>query len=62
MCFQCVELDRFFDAHRGEPLARTNGDLEVRPALVRERREAPLGRWHSKMMRPVDEVLGGPPR
>lgn len=56
-CFQCVELDRFFGASAGDPLAGTTGDLDARLAVVRERREAPLGPWHRQMMRLVGEVL-----
>lgn len=57
-CFQCVELDRFFDAGRGDPLARTARDVDARLSIVRERAEQPLGRWHRQMMRLVAEVLG----
>lgn len=57
VCFQCVELDRFFHADRGDPLAASPRDLDARLAIVRERREEPLGRWHRQMMRLVEEVL-----
>jgi len=60
-CFQCVELDRFFQAGRGDPLAGTDRSLEARLAVVRERRESPLGPWHRQMMRLVGEVLDGSP-
>lgn len=61
VCFQCVELDRFFRAGQGDPLAGTRRDLRARLTIVRERREAPLGRWHQQMMRLVSEVLDGEP-
>ena len=35
MCHQCVELDGFFGAGQGDPLAGTNGGLEARLAIVR---------------------------
>ncbi|MCC6903174.1 MAG: RNA polymerase sigma factor [Polyangiaceae bacterium] len=57
VCFQCVELDRFFQADRGDPLAGSQRDVDARLAIVRERREAPLGRWHRQMMQLVEEVL-----
>lgn len=57
-CFQCVELDRFFLAEQGDPLAGTARDLDARLAIVRDRRDAPLGPWHRKMMRLVADVLG----
>ncbi len=56
-CHQCVELDQYFAAGQGDPLADTARDLDARLAIVRERREASLGPWHRAMMRLVDEVL-----
>jgi RNA polymerase sigma-70 factor (ECF subfamily) len=56
-CFQCVELDRFFGANQGDPLEGTPRDLDARLAVLRSKRDAPLGPWHRKMMRLVDEVL-----
>jgi RNA polymerase sigma-70 factor (ECF subfamily) len=58
-CFQCVELDRFFGANAGDPLGGTARDLDARIAILRERREAPMGPWHRQMMSLVDEVLSG---
>lgn len=58
-CFQCVELDRFFLAGGGDPLAGTARDLDARLAIVRDKRDAPLGPWHKQMMRLVAEILGG---
>jgi RNA polymerase sigma-70 factor, ECF subfamily len=57
VCFQCVELDRFFKADQGDPLEHTARDLEARLDVVRERKERPLGPWHRQMMRLIDEVL-----
>ncbi len=57
VCFQCVELDRFFQADQGDPLAGSERDVDARLAIVRERREVPLGRWHRQMMRLVEDVL-----
>lgn len=61
VCFQCVELDRFFQADQGDPLAGTDRDVAARLAIVRERREVPLGRWHRQMMRLVEDVLDDGP-
>lgn len=61
VCFQCVELDRFFQADQGDPLAGTARDVPARLAIVRERREAPLGPWHRQMMRLVEDVLDDGP-
>lgn len=64
VCHQCAQLDDFLAARQGDPLAGTAHDLDARLAIVRERRETPLGPWHRAMMRLVDEVLetpgGGP--
>lgn len=57
VCFQCVELDRFFGANQGSPLAGTAGDVDARLVVLRTKREASLGPWHRQMMRLVDEVL-----
>jgi len=57
VCFQCVELDRFFEAGQGDPLAGSRRDVTARLTVLRERREAPLGPWHRQMMRLVEDVL-----
>jgi len=61
VCFQCVELDRFFGADQGDPLAGGARDLDARLVILRQKREAPLGPWHRRMMRLVDEVLDESP-
>lgn len=61
VCYQCVELDRFFQAGAGNPLEGTAGDLDARLAIVRERRETSLGPWHRQMMRLVAEILDESP-
>jgi RNA polymerase sigma-70 factor (ECF subfamily) len=58
-CHQCVELDGFFGADRGDPLAATGRDLDARLAVLRERATDGLGPWHRRMMALVDEVLEG---
>jgi predicted DNA-binding protein (UPF0251 family) len=57
-CFQCVELDEFFNGSKANPLEGTGRDLDARLAQLRERKSARLGPWHEKMMRLVDEILG----
>lgn len=57
VCFQCVELDTFFRADQGDPLAGSARDLDARLLILRRSREAPMGPWHRQMMRLVDEVL-----
>lgn len=57
VCYQCVELDQFFAANRGDPLAGSDRSLDARLAILRDLRAAPLGPWHRRMMRLVDELL-----
>lgn len=57
VCYQCVELDQFFRANRGDPLAGSDRSLDARIAVLRDLRETPLGPWHRRMMRLVDELL-----
>lgn len=61
VCFQCVELDRFFQADGGDPLAGTARDLDARIAVLKQRRDTPLGPWHRQMMRLVSEILDESP-
>jgi len=57
-CHQCVELDAFFGAGRGDPLAGTEGDLDARLAVARDLAATPLGPWHRRMLSLVADVLG----
>ena len=56
VCFQCVELDRYFNAEGKNPL-RHSADLEARLAVLRESRDQPLGPWHSRLFELVREVI-----
>lgn len=58
-CHQCVELDGFFGAGRGDPLDGTARDVDARLAILRDRAAEGLGPWHRRMMRLVDEVIEG---
>jgi RNA polymerase sigma-70 factor, ECF subfamily len=58
VCFQCVELDEFFNGTRRDPLEGTSRDLDARLAVLREQGAARLGPWHQKMMQLVNEILG----
>jgi RNA polymerase sigma-70 factor (ECF subfamily) len=57
VCHQCVELDAYFDAGQGDPLAGTDRSLAARLHILRQLREAPLGRWHMAVMRVIGELL-----
>src|SRR5918993_685429 len=43
VCYQCVELDGFFNGQRRDPLEATARNLEARIAILRETRKAALG-------------------
>jgi RNA polymerase sigma-70 factor (ECF subfamily) len=58
-CHQCVELDAFFQACRGDPLRGTAGDLDARLAVLRDLATAPPGTWHGRMLGLVADVLEG---
>ncbi len=57
VCYQCVELDEFFNGARRDPLAGTTRGLAARLAVLRETREAALGPWHRRMLKLVEDVL-----
>ncbi len=54
-CHQCVELDGFFEARRGAPLARADKSFESRLRVLRELRDRAHGPWH----RLLEAVLAG---
>lgn len=56
VCYQCVELDDYFGARRGNPLAGSNGAIDSRLAVVRELARRQLGAWHRQVMRIFDEL------
>ena len=58
VCYQCVELDGFFNGQTRDPLEGTPRNLDARLAILRETRRVALGPWHTRMLRLVDDVLG----
>lgn len=58
VCYQCVELDGFFNGQSRDPLETTARNLEARLAILRETRKGALGPWHKRMLRLVDDVVG----
>jgi RNA polymerase sigma-70 factor, ECF subfamily len=59
VCYQCVELAEFFTGRPDDPLENTPRDVDARLAILRERREAPLGPWHRLMMRMIEDLVDG---
>lgn len=55
VCHQCVELDGFFGAGEGNPLAG-DGGTEARMRLAAQLRERPPGPWHRMIFGLIDEM------
>lgn len=56
VCFQCVELDRYFNDDGSNPLQQS-ADLDARLSVLRDLRHQPLGPWHSKLFELVRQVI-----
>ena len=59
VCHQCVELDGFFTGGTSNPLSATAGALDDRLSILRRERTTPLGPWHRRMLKLVDDILDG---
>lgn len=57
VCYQCVELDRFFNGKERNPL-RHSADLDARLALLRASKHQSLGPWHERLFELVRNVVG----
>lgn len=55
VCHQCVELDGFFGADQGNPLAHDAG-IDARLRLAARLRETPPGPWHRMIFGLIDEM------
>ncbi len=55
VCHQCVELDGFFSAGQGDPLAG-NAGIDARLEIASELRERPWGPWHRMVFELIDEL------
>ena len=55
VCHQCVELDGFFRAGQGNPLAG-DSSLEARLRIAAELKDRPWGPWHRMVLRLVDDL------
>jgi RNA polymerase sigma-70 factor (ECF subfamily) len=56
VCYQCVELDGYFQAKRGNPLEQGNIDLQARLEVLASLREKPWGRWHQMLFAVIDDL------
>lgn len=57
VCYQCVELDRFFNATRGNPLPASGDHVDARLAILKDLRGQPLGALHRHLLSLVDDLL-----
>ena len=57
VCYQCVELDEFFNGERRDPLAGTRGDLAARLQLLRGTAGETPGPWHDRMLALIADTL-----
>lgn len=57
VCYQCVELDHFFNSKTRNPLKNTKGDIDARLKILEKSRSTLLGPWHKLMMQLVDDLL-----
>lgn len=57
VCYQCVELDDFFNGQQRDPLAGSARTAAARLSILRDTREAALGPWHRRMLMLVDDIL-----
>lgn len=57
VCYQCVELDDFFNGQRRDPLRGTTGDVAARLQLLRATADATPGPWHDRMLALVADTL-----
>ncbi len=56
-CHQCVELDGFFAAGRGDPLAGEDRGLQGRLRVLRELRDRAHGPWHRLLETVLERLL-----
>lgn len=58
VCYQCVELDRFFNGAARDPLHGSSRTLDARLQILRDLRAQPLGPWHARLFELVRDVVG----
>lgn len=55
ICHQCVELDGFFAANQGSPLA-ADTTLDARIRIAAEFKDRPWGAWHERIFALIDDI------
>jgi RNA polymerase sigma-70 factor (ECF subfamily) len=56
VCYQCVELDDFFNGSKRNPLEGTDGALDARLALVRGLPPGDINAWHKELLGILGEL------
>lgn len=56
VCYQCVELDEYFVAREGNPIAKVGDHMEARAQILRELRTRPWGKWHTLLFDLLDDL------
>jgi RNA polymerase sigma-70 factor, ECF subfamily len=56
VCHQCVELDGYFDAKQGDPLANSSGNVDARLDILKKFKDKPWGTWHRFMFDLLDQM------
>lgn len=57
ICYQCVELDEFFSAKRGNPLPGNEAHIDLRLSIAREMNAKAWGKWHQIIFGLLDEMV-----
>lgn len=56
VCYQCVELDGFFKADNGNPLAGSASDIDARTQILIEMRDKKCDSWHRLLFELLDDL------
>ena len=57
VCYQCVELDQYFNGESRDPLAGSRSHLNARLGVLRQMKAHTLGPWHAKLFELVRDVI-----
>lgn len=56
VCYQCVELDDYFGAGAGNPIADATDHIDARIRVLRELSGRPCGKWHTMLLGLLDDL------
>ena len=55
VCYQCSELSTFFNGHAENPLEGSDGTTDARIRIVRATDNQDLSKWHSRLIRIIEQ-------